>query len=87
MRFWVFRFWFCLFRLLTELFGLIVGGIDVRRIGVVIQMTDRICGAQNPRNTLIVCTKREGHEGRHGKADMPYRSVLWDMRRVPAAVE
>jgi hypothetical protein len=50
-------------------------------------MTDRICGAQHPRNTLIVCTKSEGHEGRHGKAEMPYRSVLWDMRRVLAAAE
>jgi hypothetical protein len=50
-------------------------------------MTDRICGAQNPRNTLIVCTKSEGHEGKHGRADISYRSVLWDQWRVPATVK
>lgn len=42
-------------------------------------MSDRICGAQNPRNTLIVCTLPEGHEGKHGKLPV-YRSVFWDMR-------
>ena len=56
-----------------------VGWIVGLKIGAGIQMADRICGAQNPRNTLIICTKHEGHEGRHGKADMPYRSVLWNI--------
>ena len=47
-------------------------------------MSDRICGRQNPRNTLLVCTLPEGHEGKHGKRPVEYRSVFWDLR--PTAV-
>lgn len=48
-------------------------------------MADRICGAQHPKNNLVVCTKPEGHEGRHGRPAQPMRCVLWDMRpKIPA---
>lgn len=48
-------------------------------------MSDRICGAQNPRNTLIVCTRPEGHEGKHDKAHVPQRSIFWDLKLATAA--
>ena len=50
-------------------------------------MSDRICGAQNPRNTVCVCTKEEGHEGRHGRPDVAYRSVFWHLRPTTAKRE
>ena len=47
-------------------------------------MTDRICGAQNPRNTLIICTKPEGHEGKHGRQETAHRSLFWGWELVSA---
>ena len=46
-------------------------------------MTDRICGAQYPKNTLVICTRPEGHEGKHRRKPVQYRSLFWDMRPKP----
>lgn len=43
-------------------------------------MTDRICGAQKPSNTLVICTRPEGHEGKHGRAKVPQRSLFWEWK-------
>ena len=51
------------------------------------QVSSRICGAQNPRNTIFICTKEDGHEGRHGRPKIVYRSIFWDMRPAAETVE
>jgi hypothetical protein len=46
--------------------------------------SDRICGAQNPRNTVVICTKPEGHEGKHGRRQVIQRSLFWGWELVAA---
>lgn len=44
-----------------------------------------ICGKSHPHQQGVVCTKPEGHDGRHGRRNLPQRSVLWQYHLAVAA--
>lgn len=43
-----------------------------------------ICGTVHPRREGVVCTKEWGHEGKHGRRDLPMRCALWQLHLAAA---